>query len=84
MDLSADRHTDGQWVVATAVFNNTVTGTVTLVRATDLSGVKLMKTRPAGLGRDWETATLSGASLPTTPPGELPSRMYPFQKPERP
>ncbi|KAM8879791.1 uncharacterized protein cusr [Spinachia spinachia] len=30
VDLSAERDTDGQWVVATAVFNGTVTGTVTL------------------------------------------------------
>ncbi|XP_062420638.1 uncharacterized protein cusr isoform X2 [Pungitius pungitius] len=29
-DLSADRDTDGQWVVATAVFNGRVTGTVTM------------------------------------------------------
>lgn len=29
-DISADRHTDGQWTVAEAVFNGTVTGTVRL------------------------------------------------------
>lgn len=33
-DILADRDTDGQWAIAKAVFNGTVNGTVTLVRAT--------------------------------------------------
>lgn len=31
-DILADRLTDGEWVIAKAVFNGTVTGTVRLVR----------------------------------------------------
>lgn len=31
-DILADTDTDGQWIIAKAVFNDTVTGEVTLVR----------------------------------------------------
>lgn len=31
-DILADTDTDGQWIIAKAVFNDTVTGEITLVR----------------------------------------------------
>lgn len=35
-DISADRDTDGQWIIAKAVFSGSVDGTVKLVRTNNI------------------------------------------------